>query len=75
MDQTYLEANQIPADATFVKSSRSGAAGHCVELATVPSGVALRHSKDTDRGAFVFTRQEMTAFIEGAKDGDFDRMI
>ncbi len=73
--QTFLAATEIPQDADFIKSSRSGAAGHCIELAELGSGVALRHSKDISRGAFVFTGEEMSAFIDGAKNGEFDHLI
>ncbi len=73
--QTFLETAEIPTGSVFVKSSRSGSAGHCVELADVGTGVALRHSKDTGRGAFLFSHAEMNAFVQGAKDGDFDHLI
>jgi hypothetical protein len=73
--KTYLAAVEIPAGTTWGKSRRSGAAGHCVETAAVPGGVALRHSKDPERGAFLFTPQEMAAFVLGAKDGDFDHHL
>jgi uncharacterized protein DUF397 len=73
--KTYLEQREIFPGTTWVKSSRSGSAGHCVELAEMGGGVALRHSKDKQRGAFVFTADEMAAFIQGAKDGEFDHLI
>lgn len=73
--KTYLEQREIFPETTWVKSSRSGAAGHCVELAEMGGGVALRHSKDKERGAFVFTADEMVAFIQGAKAGEFDHLI
>lgn len=73
--KTYLEANEIPADTRWGKSRRSGSAGHCVETAAVPGGVALRHSKDPERGAFLFSPEEMSAFVQGAKDGDFDHHL
>jgi len=73
--QTFLEATEIPAEAAFVRSSRSGAAGHCVEVAELGSGVALRHGKDTGRGALLFSAEEMSAFVPGAKDGEFDHLV
>jgi Domain of unknown function (DUF397) len=73
--KTFLEASEIAPGTVFTKSSRSGAAGHCVETAEVPGGVALRHSKDPERGAFLFTAQEMSAFVQGAKAGDFDHLL
>ncbi len=73
--KTYLEAAEIKPDTTWVKSARSGAAGHCVQTANVAGGVALGHSKDPERGAFLFTTEEMAAFVQGAKDGDFDHHL
>jgi hypothetical protein len=73
--KTFLAAVDIAPETTWIKGSRSGAAGHCAELAKVDGGVALRHSKDLDRGAFLFTPQEATALIQGAKDGEFDHLL
>ena len=71
--KTFLEAADIAEQTTWTKSSRSGAAGHCVELAEVGGSVALRHSKAPAQGAFLFTNGEMAAFVRGAKDGEFDQ--
>jgi uncharacterized protein DUF397 len=62
------------ATARWFKSSRSDHQNICVEVAFLDSGsVALRDSKDNGRGpVMVFTRDEWSAFIEGAKDGEFD---
>lgn len=59
--------------ATWRTSTRSGANGNCVEVARLASAVALRDSKDPSGPALVFMPQEWAAFIEGAKDGEFDR--
>lgn len=75
MTKTFLDAADIPEGAEFVKSSRSGAAGHCVELAEMGGGIALRHSKAPQQGAFLFSGGEMSAFVEGAKNGEFDHLI
>jgi len=34
--------------------------------------VAVRNSRHPEGPALVYTRAEITAFVEGAKDGDFD---
>jgi hypothetical protein len=69
--------NGMPADAIdgvqWIKSGRSNQSGNCVEVAQLPSGdIAVRNSRHPDGPALVYTRAEITAFVEGAKDGDFD---
>jgi hypothetical protein len=61
------------AEASWRKSSRSAAAGHCVEVAFVGQATAVRDSKDPDGPALVFTPAEWDAFLEGAKHGEFDK--
>ncbi|MDG4798829.1 DUF397 domain-containing protein [Micromonospora sp. WMMD1082] len=58
---------------TWRKSTRSGANGNCVEVAQLTGAIALRDSKDPSGSALVFTPDGWAAFIEGAKDGEFDR--
>jgi hypothetical protein len=58
------------------KSARSGAVGNCVEMAPLADGdVAVRNSRYPDGPALIYTRDEMAAFLFGAKDGEFDDMI
>ncbi|MCA2213282.1 DUF397 domain-containing protein [Jidongwangia harbinensis] len=56
------------------KSSRSNGNGgnNCVEVAFVPTGVAVRDSKDPSGPALLFTRPEWSAFAGGVRDGEFD---
>jgi Domain of unknown function (DUF397) len=56
------------------KSSRSNSDNICVEIADLPNGGwAVRDSKDNGTGpVLVFTAAEWSAFIQGAKDGEFD---
>ena len=62
-------------DATFSwrKSTRSGAAGHCVEVATVPTTVLMRDSKDVTGPVLTFGDTDWAGFIAGVRDGEFDR--
>jgi hypothetical protein len=61
---------------TWTKSSYSGAVGNCVEVAALAGGdIAMRNSRFPDGPALVYTRAEITAFLAGAKDGEFDDFI
>lgn len=57
---------------TWRKSSRSGG-GNCVEIADLSDGgTAVRDSKNPTGPVLHFTAAEWRAFVEGAKDGEFD---
>jgi hypothetical protein len=71
--------NGIPADSLegvdWKKSRHSGPQGNCVELAALPGGdVAFRNSRDPQGPALVYSREEVSAFLHGAKDGEFDAL-
>ncbi len=62
------------AGANWFKSSRSNNAAGCVEVALNLSGVYVRDTKDAGNGPILhFTEEEWSAFIGGAKAGEFDR--
>jgi hypothetical protein len=45
-------------------------------LAALPDGgVAFRNSRDPEGPALIYTRDEILAFLGGAKDGEFDGMV
>lgn len=49
--------------------------GQCVEAGPLSDGtgrVAVRHSHHPDGSIIVYTKEEWTAFLAGAKDGEFD---
>ena len=57
------------------KSSASNPSGNCVEVACMPNGeIAVRNSRHPAGPALVYTRAEIAAFLQGAKDGEFDRV-
>jgi hypothetical protein len=60
--------------AVWRKSTKSGDnGGDCVEVAgNLPGIIAVRDSKNPDGPALIFTPGEWRAFIERAKDGEFD---
>jgi uncharacterized protein DUF397 len=61
-------------DAVWTKASRSNGTGgnNCVEVAFLDTGVAVRDSKNRTGPALMFTQAEWTAFVDSAKDGEFD---
>lgn len=71
-----MSASQLPALA-WQKSRRSNPSGNCVEVATLPGGgeVAVRNSRFPEGAALIYTRDEIAAFVQGAKDGDFDHLL
>jgi hypothetical protein len=55
------------------KSDHSNPNGSCVEVAELPGGaIAVRNSRDPGGPALIYTSAEITAFIRGVKDGQFD---
>lgn len=64
------------AGVSWRKSRYSGQLGNCVETTALPGGgVAMRNSRDPGGPALIFTRDEMAAFLAGAKDGEFDDYV
>jgi len=60
-------------DLTWRKSTRSGAAGHCVEIAETPAVVLVRDSKDVSGPVLRFAANRWEGFVAGVRDGEFDR--
>ena len=78
MAQAYngIPAGQLPVTG-WQKSGRSNPSGNCVELAELSGSteIAVRNSRDPEGPALIYTRDEIVAFIHGAKDGDFDNLV
>jgi hypothetical protein len=77
LDMQHHDGTSIAAallgDVTWRKSQASNPNGDCVELADLDGGaVAVRNSRDPRGPALIYTRAEIAAFIQGAKDGEFD---
>jgi hypothetical protein len=77
MEQVH---NGMPADllsgVAWRKSRYSGAIGNCVEVAPLDGGeVAVRNSRFPGGPALIYRREEIAAFLAGAKDGEFDDVL
>ena len=84
MEQTYrppapgatVEGVTDQRGLVWQKSRRSNPSGNCVELAGLPDGgIAVRNSRQLNGPVLVYTREEIAAFVGGARDGDFDNPI
>ena len=63
--------DQVPG--TWRKSTASNPSGACVEVLALPEGeVAVRNSRHPSGPALVYTRAEITAFLAGVRNGEFD---
>lgn len=61
---------------TWRKSRHSNPSGECVEVAELTDGqVAMRNSRDPNGARLVYTRAEVAAFIDRAKNGQFDHLL
>jgi hypothetical protein len=77
MEERY---NGMPATAlgplAWLKSQHSNPSGNCVEVACLPTGeIAVRNSRHPAGPVLLYTQAEMAAFVQGAKDGEFDRIL
>jgi hypothetical protein len=58
----------------WIKATRSGSGGNCVEMRATATGVEVRDSKDKDGPVLRFTRAEFAAWLYSAKAGEFDHL-
>jgi hypothetical protein len=79
--KSYLHSHGVaPADVgrvPWLKSTFSSMNGNCVQVSRLAADrIGVRNTKDDDRAGpvLVFTESEWSAFITGAKEGQFDRL-
>jgi hypothetical protein len=66
--------NTRSTDTPWIKATRSGTSGDCVELRRHAGGVEVRDSKDPDGPVLRFAPSEFVAWLEGAKKAEFDHL-
>jgi hypothetical protein len=61
----------------WLKAEYSTVNGQCVEIAstTDKDKIAIRDSKDPDGPILVYTPIEFSAFLDGARNGEFDSLL
>jgi Domain of unknown function (DUF397) len=64
--------NAASADDVWRKSTASLPSGDCAEVAIGVDVVRMRHSQDRSGAFLSFTHAEWRAFLNGARNGEFD---
>jgi hypothetical protein len=63
-------------DSGWIMSSRStGNGGSCVEARREAGLIEVRNSKNPAAGTVRFTTEEWDSFLDGAKKGEFDKLL
>jgi hypothetical protein len=66
----------VSTDSAWIKASRSGNSGDCVEVRGQAGAVQVRDSKAEGTGPTLgFSRGEFAAWLAGAKSGEFDHLL
>ncbi len=69
-------SNAALSGVTWRKSQHSNPSGNCVEIAGLPDGtVAIRNSRHPSGPALVCAPADFSAFLAGARDGEFDSLL
>jgi len=58
----------------WIKARKSTSGNNCVELRRNGTTVEVRDSKDPDGPTLKFNGAELDAFLDGAKNGEFDHL-
>jgi hypothetical protein len=70
---TLSEAER--ASLAWLKAQSSTVNGQCVEIAAATGKIAIRDSKDPDGPILIYTPAEFGAFLDGARNGEFDSLV
>ena len=59
----------------WIKATRSGTEGSCVQLAEGGDVTYVRDSKNPDGGVLALPKTEFAAWLAAAKNGEFDHLV
>ena len=59
----------------WIKASLSDQTGNCVEMRRADESVQIRDSKHPEGAVLKFTKSAFLAWVHGARDGDFTKLI
>jgi hypothetical protein len=59
----------------WIKASKSGDQGACVEQRAADDMIEVRDSKDRSGPVLRFTRAEFAAWLDGARRSEFDHLL
>jgi Domain of unknown function (DUF397) len=74
MSEKMMLSDAERSELFWIKAHSSGG-GACVEMASIVGGVAIRDSKDPEGPILLYTPTEFSAFLEGARHGEFDHLL
>jgi hypothetical protein len=60
---------------SWIKAQASTYNGACIEVASAGGKIAMRDSKDPNGPVLVYTHAEFSAFIDGARNGEFNGLL
>jgi hypothetical protein len=62
-------------DLVWIKATRSGTEGSCVQLAEGGDVTYVRDSKHPDDGMLALSKPEFAEWLSAAKNGEFDHLV
>lgn len=69
----HLHVHLGAVDVHWRKSTVSNPSGNCVELGELAGGsIGMRNSRHPAGPVIVYTRAEISAFLQGVRNGEFD---
>jgi hypothetical protein len=66
--------HRYDSDGVLWRTAERSGGDNCVEVAAIDGGIAVRNSRQPDGPIVLYTEEEWTAFMDGAKRGEFDHM-